>query len=117
MLTDDPTYIAYIENDPLRLTEATARFYVETFKLTLLAHWKARQIHLPLLVLQSGKDRIVDVEALKGWFGHCPSRDKTWRLFADVAHSLDFDSANFDEYTRILRQWLLARKLMGRSGK
>jgi acylglycerol lipase len=109
MLTDNPTYVSYIEEDPLRLTEATAQFYVETFKLTLLAQSKARQIGLPLLILQSGKDQIVDVQALERWYARCPSPKKFWRLFPEAAHSLDFDSHCGQEYIDVLTAWLLER--------
>ena len=109
MLTDNPTYVSYIEKDPLRLTSATAQFYVETFKLTLLAQSKAKQIDLPLLVLQSGQDRIVDVAALERWYARCPSPNKQWRLFPDAAHSLDFDRDSFNDYAQMLASWLLER--------
>jgi acylglycerol lipase len=109
MLTDNPTYVSYIEEDPLRLTEATAQFYVETFKLTLLAQSKAKHLGLPLLILQSGKDQIVDVQALEKWYARCRSSRKFWRLFPEAAHSLDFDSRCWQEYVDVLTAWLSER--------
>ncbi len=109
MLTDNPVYLEYIEKDPLRLTEATARFYVETFKLGLLARFAAKHIELPLLILQSGNDQIVDIAALRRWYNSCKTPEKTYRLFPEAVHSLDFDPNCFKEYSLALTEWLLSR--------
>ncbi|MBK9771189.1 MAG: alpha/beta fold hydrolase [Candidatus Obscuribacter sp.] len=37
MFTDNPTFQGYLKRDPLRLTEATASFFVESYKLGKLA--------------------------------------------------------------------------------
>jgi acylglycerol lipase len=109
MLTDNPTFIGYLKQDPLRLSEATAQFYLETFKLSKLAEGAAKDIQLPLLILQAGSDRIVDVPALEKWFAQCKSEKKDLRIFPDAVHSLDFDSTWFSDYTNVLGQWLKAR--------
>lgn len=109
MFTDDSLYLDYIERDPLRLTRATADFFVESFKLSFLARRASGMIELPLMILQSGKDRIVDAEAIKRWFDGVPATDKTFKLFPDAAHSLDFDRLVFDEYASTLAEWILFR--------
>lgn len=109
MLTDNPTYLEFLHDDPLRLKLATASFFRETFILGLMAHKFAKQIELPLLLLQAENDQIVDVEKLKRWFERVGSSDKVWRLYSGATHSLDFDAKWFDDYTRVLTDWLIRR--------
>jgi acylglycerol lipase len=106
MLTDNPLYIDYLQNDPLRLHAATASFYRETFVLGLLAQKSAEKIDLPLLLLQAEKDRIVDIEQVKKWYDRVSSKDKVWRLYSNATHNLDFDANWFDDYTNLLIDWL-----------
>jgi len=106
MFTDNPIYLDYIEKDPLRLVEATPAFFFENFWLGLLAQKTSRRLQLPLLVVQTGCDQIVDTPALKSWFAKVQSADKTFKLFADAAHSIDFDAHHFDEYVALLLSWI-----------
>ena len=109
MLTDNPSYIDFLHNDPLRLKFATASFFRETFVLGLLAQNSAKQIDLPLLLLQAENDRIVNVQKTRKWFEQVGSTDKVWRLYSNATHSLDFDANWFNDYTNVLTEWLLNR--------
>ncbi len=109
MLTDNLSYIDYLQNDPLRLHSATVSFFRETFILGVLAQKFAKQIDLPLLLLQAENDKIIDVAKLKAWYEEVSSTDKVWRLYANATHSLDFDAHCFDDYTKLLTDWLLLR--------
>lgn len=109
MFTDNPAYLDYIEKDPLRLTEATASFFFETMRLSKLAEAAAPNIQVPLLVLQSGADQIVDVKKVEEWYDKAKSTDKTMRIFPDAYHNLDFDATWFRDYSHLLSQWILAR--------
>jgi alpha-beta hydrolase superfamily lysophospholipase len=112
MLTNNPVYLEFIKNDPLRLTEATSQFFMETYKLGGLAKKAARKITLPLLVIQAGNDKIVDNFLVNRWYSRCASQEKELRLFPDSEHSIDFDAIWFKEYAHLLGQWLLARTLL-----
>jgi alpha-beta hydrolase superfamily lysophospholipase len=109
MFTDNPAYIQYLEKDPLRLHEATATFFVESFKLSAMAEKAAANISMPVIILQPGNDVIVDTEKLSKWFAKLKSSDKTMRLFPDAQHCLDFDATWFKEYTHLISEWLLSR--------
>lgn len=109
MFTDNAEYIEYIENDPLRLKAATSRFFFENFLVSLRAIGSAKHIELPVLLIQSGSDQIVEIERVKSWFAQVGSEDKTLELFPDAAHSLDFDPAWFKDYTELLDKWMSAR--------
>lgn len=109
MFTDNPVYLEYIEKDPLRLTEATSSFFFETMRLSKLAESAASNTHLPLLILQSGADQIVDVKKVEDWYSKAKSADKTMRIFPDAYHNLDFDATWFRDYSHLLSEWILAR--------
>ncbi len=110
MLTNNPTYQGFLKRDNLRLTEATASFFVESFKLSKLAEKAAPAIEMPMLILQAGADMIVDVDKLQGWYGKSPSTAKELRIFPDASHTLDFDSTWFKEYVHVLSEWILAQR-------
>lgn len=106
--TDNQTYLNMIRQDELRLTQATSRFLVEGFILTVLSGKASPDIEMPLLVVQSGIDDIVNIDGVQKWFSVCASPDKTMRIFQGVFHSLDFHSEP-SEYRSVLSQWLLDR--------
>ena len=110
MFTDNPTFQGYLKRDPLRLTEATASFFVESYKLGKLAEKANANIEAPLLVLQGGSDQVVDVEKLQSWFAKARCQTKDLRIFPESYHSLDFDANWFKEYTHVLAEWILARQ-------
>lgn len=107
MFTDDPAYIDFIEKDPLRLTEVTASFFVESLKLSRIASASAESLELPLLILQAGRDRIVKVDGTEDWYCRNRSADKQMYIFSWSEHSLDFD-AHRAEYARCMAEWLFA---------
>jgi acylglycerol lipase len=109
MFTDNPSFHGYLGRDPLRLTEATANFFVESFKLSKLAEVAAPQLQLPLLMLQAGADRIVDLEKTQAFFSKIKSSSKEMRIFPDASHCLDFDQTWFKEYVHVLSAWIMAQ--------
>lgn len=106
--TDNPQYLNFIGSDSMRLTKASAAFFVNTFILTLKSKSCPRKIVLPTLILQSGKDNIVDEKGLAGWFKRLKSQDKTMRVFEGVHHSLDFHK-DPDEYRLTLANWIIEK--------
>ena len=108
MFTDNKPYLDFITDDPKRLTHVSAHFFAQTFFLTEIAKRQANKIELPLLVMQAGRDDIVDVKAIETWFSKAASKDKTYKDFPWMAHSLDFD-AQADEYINLLTSWINER--------
>ncbi len=109
MLTNNPDYLDYLQKDPLRLTSATATFFVQTFFLTLNARKAAKNIQIPTLILQSGFDEIIDIEKLENWYEEIATPEKSMHVFPEASHSLDFDSIWFKEYTHLLCNWINAK--------
>lgn len=108
MFTDNSAYLEYVRHDPLRLTTATASFFVETLRLRREAFKSGFALKLPLLLLQAEQDQIVDVEGVCAWFEQLSLSDKTWHLCAGESHSLDFMS-DASGYFDVLTNWIAAK--------
>jgi acylglycerol lipase len=106
MFTANHEYLDYIEKDPLRLQAATSKFYFENFLLSLKAAMVARCIDLPVLLIQSGNDQIVDTKRVMRWFARVPDGRKTMREFPQALHSIDFESLLFRDYTALMVEWI-----------
>lgn len=106
MFTDSERFLHFINSDPLRLTDASKAFYFASFILSKMSEKKASKLHLPLLLLQSERDAIVDSAKTKIWFDAISSTDKTFRLFGNAAHSLDFDETHFADYATCMAEWI-----------
>ena len=107
--TNNPDYLRYVQDDPWRLKEASCGLFISTAIFSLLAKRTAQQITLPLLVMQSGADQIVDVARTQKWYNQVKSEDKSMHIFPGVFHSIDFDDNCFRQYTDILSRWLKSR--------
>jgi alpha-beta hydrolase superfamily lysophospholipase len=108
MFTTNPPYLEFIEKDPLRLTEATTSFFMQTYMLGWRAKRAAKHISIPTLVLQAGSDQIADNEKSKSWYAQLKTAHKTMRIFPDAIHSLDFDQTWFRDYAHLMAEWILA---------
>ena len=104
LFTSNPRWLAYIRDDPLSLRHVTASFY---FRQARWDRWLARQtgLMLPLLVLQSGRDEIVDVEGVRAWFTRQESTSKRFVLYPEFEHILDFEDER-ERYWDDLSGWL-----------
>jgi acylglycerol lipase len=90
MFTSNPPYLEFIRNDPLALRQVSARFF---FEQAIWDRWLLRQrmLTLPLLLLQAGRDPIVDVGPMRSWFERLASPSKRYVLYPEFGHLLDFE--------------------------
>jgi acylglycerol lipase len=104
MFTRNPRWVEFIRTDPLALREVTARFYFETARFDLeLA--RERGLKLPMLLLRSGGDPIVDGEAVDRWFARMPSDRKETVVYPDFGHIPDFEEDR-ERYWDDLSSWM-----------
>jgi alpha-beta hydrolase superfamily lysophospholipase len=104
MFTSNPHFLEYIKSDPLSLREVTASFF---FQQALWDRWLRRQtgLRLPILLLQSGRDPIVDVDAVRAWFARLESRHKRYVSYPEWGHLLDFEEER-QRYWNDAADWL-----------
>lgn len=91
MYTENPTYLAFIRDDALALREVTAQFLIDAF-LWDRSLPRRRDVRVPLLVMQAGRDPIVDIPATRRWFDRLESPDKSYREYPECGHTLDFEA-------------------------
>ena len=105
MFTDNPERIAFIERDELRLHRASMGFFWSSYQLDRYIKRRGRRLAIPVHLMLSGKDRIIDSAKTRCWFEGFRSPGKHVSEFADSAHTLEFDEDN-SSFLRALSDWL-----------
>ena len=91
MFTTTPRYLEYIENDPLRLTHATARFYWQSSRLDSYIDDNIARLDKPLLLFLAGRDRIIDNAGVVGLLQQAALQEFEIIDYPDQTHSVQFD--------------------------
>ena len=77
------------KNDSLYVTKVSVRWYRELINAIRLAHKNvAKQLDVPLLLMQSGDDKIVDKAVAKQWFDQLPISEKTYKEWGELYHEI-----------------------------
>jgi acylglycerol lipase len=91
LYTANPPYREFIRADPLRLLEATTRFFWETARLDRRRRRDGARLGLPVLLLQGEDDQMMDVPATRRWFEGLGGGRTTYRAYPGAGHTLDFE--------------------------
>jgi alpha-beta hydrolase superfamily lysophospholipase len=110
LFTDSPRWREFIARDPLALRTITWRFAREDVSLTRYARAAAPFIHMPLLVMLAGRDRIIDNNRTRRLFGQFASRNKTLIEYPTAGHTLEFE-LDPKVYFLDLKNWIQRIKL------
>lgn len=105
LFTDNPDRIVFIEQDQLRLHKVSVSFLCASYRLDRLIKHKGGRLSLPMHLILSGADRIIDTERTRGWFDRCSGPEKHLSVFEDSAHTLEFHRGNV-EFLKALTGWL-----------
>jgi acylglycerol lipase len=108
LYTANPPYLDFIRSDPLRLLEATTRFFWETARLDRRRGRDSAELDLPLLLLQGEADQMMDVARTRRWFAGLDLEDRTYQAYAGAGHTLDFEPDR-TRYLTDLLEWLEVR--------
>lgn len=107
LFTDNPAGRAFIADDPLKLSHATARFLYESARLDRqLTRAAPHSLAAEATLVLAGRDRIIRNAPTVAWLQRIAARAPTVHDFPAAAHTLEFepDPSSFGE---ILRQWAL----------
>lgn len=91
LFTDALQWREFIAQDPLALRNITWRFAQEDARLTRFARQSAPFLHLPVLMMLAGRDRIVDNGHTRRFFGRVAGQHKTLIEYGGAAHTLEFE--------------------------
>jgi alpha-beta hydrolase superfamily lysophospholipase len=107
LYTATPPYREFIRADPLRLLQATLRFYWETARLDRRRGDATGRLALPVLLLQGEDDQMMDVPATRRWFDGLSGEHTTYRAYPGAGHTLDFEPDR-SRYLADMLAWLTA---------
>lgn len=101
----DPAVVkAYLE-DPLVHDRVSARWFTEFVAAIEQVQAQAPTLKLPLLVMQSGDDRLVAPEGAKEFYDRVGSADKTLKLWPGFYHEM-FNEPEQAEVLKFTAEWL-----------
>ena len=109
LFTSDRVKQQFLREDPLSLRAATTGFLIADRQLSKLAQQSGPQIHCPTLLMLAGLDRIIDNDAMRGFFKTIAAKDKRLVDFPDAAHTLEFEAC-FEPYIASFLEWLQQRE-------
>lgn len=101
----DPRALERYRRDPLRHSRCSARLGAGFLATAATIRRRAPELRLPLLLLQSGDDRVTGPVAAQRFFTAAGSADKTFRLYPQSRHEL-FDDLDREAVIADLVTWL-----------
>jgi alpha-beta hydrolase superfamily lysophospholipase len=111
-ISRDPGVVKTYLDDPLVSQKVSTRWYSEIIKSMKIAHKNAPQLLTPLLVMQSGEDRLVDPDAPARWAKTTPAGRVESVLWEGLYHEM-FNEPEKDQVREKTLEWLtfnLSRK-------
>jgi acylglycerol lipase len=108
VLSHDPSIGLAYSADPLVHRRASARFFTELKGAMRSAQERAGEIHVPVVVLQAGDDRLVDAAATEAFFAAVGSEQKEIHLYDGFFHEV-FNETEKNRVFLDLERWLEAR--------
>ena len=112
LFTDNPERVAFIEQDKMRLREVSASFFWASYRLGRFVQARGDRVAMPVHLMLSGKDRIIDSDKTREWLAGCSTPEKKLSEFPDSAHTLEFaeDNSNF---LQVFTDWLAVQAASG----
>lgn len=104
-LCRDPDVVRAYMDDPLVAETVTVRWYHEFTKAIEAVHQEAPDLALPLLLMQSGADRIVDPEAAGRWLQRAPGELVDYVPWPGLYHEL-FNEPEQETVIARTQSWL-----------
>ena len=110
LFTANQGMLRFLENDPLKLTEASAAFFITSRYLDVTVPKILWKIAMPVYLFLAEQDRIIDnaatIELLRPILGPTESDAEPARIYAGAHHTLDFEPEPmgfFEDLVRVLR--------------
>jgi alpha-beta hydrolase superfamily lysophospholipase len=113
-ISKDPAVVQAYLDDPLVSKKVSTRWYSEIIKSMKAAHNGAPGLQTPMLVMQSGADRLVDPSAPARWVEATPGGMAEPVMWKDLYHEM-FNEPEKEEVRGKALEWLSVQ--MPQSGK
>jgi alpha-beta hydrolase superfamily lysophospholipase len=105
----DPAVVKAYLADPLVHDRVSARWFTEFVAAIAEVQARAPELRMPLLVMQSGDDKLVAPEGAREFFDKAGSADKTLKLWPGFFHEM-FNEPEKAEVMNFTSEWLDARR-------
>lgn len=107
MFTTTPRHLDYIRSDPLRLTEASAGFFMTSVAFDRYIDRRIADNRLPVLLFLAGRDRIIDNDAVLSLLEMGKGAGLEVRQYPEQTHSIQFDAP--EKMVTDISGWLAQR--------
>jgi esterase/lipase len=105
--TTTPTYLEYIQKDPLRLTSATVRFFWQSHRLDRFIDRHIESNRQPVQLFLAGKDEIIDNVAVRKVLERGRHSELEVVDYEEQTHSLQLDAP--ERLAEDMSRWLKRR--------
>ena len=114
LFTATPHWQQFLREDTRSLHLATARFLVGSVRLDAYLRFVRRHVHVPILLMLAGHDRIIDSARTRAYVERFATTDREVIEYPEAHHTLEFEP-DPDIFLQDLRRWLLRQ--IGRTGE
>ncbi len=104
-ISRDPRVVRAYREDPLVSERVSARWYGEVMRSMTAAHARAQRLSVPVLLMQSGADRLVDPAAPARWAASAPAGRVELVHWAGLYHEMFNEPEKLQVQNRTL-DWL-----------
>jgi glycerol kinase len=104
-LSHDPAVVAAYDQDPLIGSKVSARWFAEVSSAMQALQLGAGDLEIPMLLMQSGKDILVDPEATRIWANAAPAEKMEYVPWPDFYHEMFNEPEKEDVLVRV-QNWL-----------
>jgi len=104
-ISRDPDVVRAYIDDPLISQKVSARWYGEIMKAIKLAHRNASRLRIPMLLMQSGADRLVDPDAPRRFSEAAPDGLVELHVWEGLYHEM-LNEPEKDRVRARLLEWL-----------
>ena len=104
LFTASPDWQRFLREDPLRLTQATARLLVESVRLDGYLRFVPKYVHVPVLLLLAEHDRIIHNGKTRAFVDKFATPDRQIIEYSGAHHTLEFEPEP-GKFIMDLRTW------------
>lgn len=105
LFTDEPHWQEFIRQDAMALHKVTVSFMAASLRMTDELERIADRLRMPILMMQAGRDKIIDNARSKQLFDKLASPQKTLIQYPEARHTLEFEPKP-DQFIDDLLAWL-----------
>ncbi|MBV9710230.1 MAG: lysophospholipase [Ktedonobacteraceae bacterium] len=109
VMTTNPEAVQMLQADTFWRRRQTATFLIQIRQMRLAVIRQAKNITLPVLVMQAEEDKSVVATATRKFYDALASSDKTWKIYPGYCHDCQFENDRL-QLDHDIVEWIHAHK-------